>query len=264
MPDIFDGCCPASLNICYAAINRPERLCRDLNLGGDIGDHLWIDHTFTIPHVATTSKRQTQREIERPAIVQGIRDLGEVVVAQVVAGLGELRGVGEVQGFGAKLQAALAADRSITIVHPIYDGMTAFAVAGVRAAGAQRRVRIGTVDGSDFVLRMIQRRAAGGIVLFDVGYSLDWQGWADVDVILRVLLGLPVPETQNLPLRLFDASNVGEAGTPPSPLKGYGAAYRTGYARLWGIATSRLPAWRSAGTGSSVTAGRSRARRSGT
>jgi ribose transport system substrate-binding protein len=123
------------------------------------------------------------------------------------------------------VEAALAADRSITIVHPVYDGMTAFAVAG-----------IGTVDGSDFVLRMIQQRAVDGLVLFDVGYSLDWQGWADLDVILRVLLGQPVPRTQNLPRRIFDATNVTAAGTPPSPLKGYGDAYRKGYLQLWGVA----------------------------
>jgi ribose transport system substrate-binding protein len=134
------------------------------------------------------------------------------------------------------VEAALAADRSITIVHPVYDGMTAFAVAGIRAAGAQRRIRIGTVDGSDFVLRMIQQRAVDGLVLFDVGYSLDWQGWADLDVILRVLLGQPVPRTQNLPRRIFDATNVTAAGTPPSPLKGYGDAYRKGYLQLWGVA----------------------------
>ena len=131
------------------------------------------------------------------------------------------------------VQAALAADLSITIVHPVYDGMTAFAVAGISAAGAQRRVRIGTVDGSAAVLRLIQQRADGDLVLFDVGYSLDWQGWADLDVILRVLLGLPVPGTQNLPRRIFDATNVAAAGTPPSPLNGYGDAYRRGYLRLW-------------------------------
>ena len=133
------------------------------------------------------------------------------------------------------VEAALAADSSITIVHPVYDGMTAIAVAGIKAAGAQRRVRIGTVDGSESVLRMIQQRTDSGLVLFDVGYSLDWQGWADLDVILRVLLGLPVPRTQNLPRRIFDATNVNAAGTPPLSLEGYGDAYRRGYLQLWGV-----------------------------
>lgn len=133
------------------------------------------------------------------------------------------------------VEAALVADPSITIVHLVYDGMTAFAVAGIKAAGAQRRVRIGTVDGSAAVLRLIQQRADAGLVLFDVGYSLDWQGWADLDVILRVLLGQPVPRTQNLPRRIFDSANVSAVGNPPSPLKGYSDAYRRGYRQLWGV-----------------------------
>ena len=136
----------------------------------------------------------------------------------------------------AAVAAALAADPAISFVHPVYDGMTPFAIAGIRAAGAQRRVKVGTVDGSASVLRLIRERADGGLVLFDVGTSLDWQGWANLDVILRVLLGQPVPRTQNLPRRIFDGANVVAAGSPPSPLKGYGDAYRLGYRRLWGLA----------------------------
>ena len=119
------------------------------------------------------------------------------------------------------------------------EGQPAQWAQGVERAIAQRRVRIGTVDGSESVLRMIQQRADKGLVLFDVGYSLDWQGWADLDVILRVLLGLPVPRTQNLPRRIFDATNVNAAGTPPLSLKGYGDAYRRGYLQLWGVLAPR-------------------------
>ena len=132
--------------------------------------------------------------------------------------------------------AALAADPKITFVHAIYDGMTTFAVAGIKAAGAQHRVKLGTVDGSDFVLELIARQPANGLILFDVGTSLDWHGWADMDVILRVLAGVPVPASQHLPRRIFDATNIAAAGTPPSPLQGYGTSYVTGYSRLWGRA----------------------------
>lgn len=133
------------------------------------------------------------------------------------------------------VQAALTANPDINFVHPIYDGMTAFAVSGIKAAGAADRVKVGTVDGSDFVLKMIQQKADKGLVLFDIGYSLDWHGWADMDVILRVLAGQPVPASQNLPRRIFDASNINSAGTPPSPLKGYGNTYIAGYKKLWGL-----------------------------
>lgn len=134
------------------------------------------------------------------------------------------------------VRAALQADPAIDFVHPIYDSMMPYAVAGIEAAGAGRRVRLGTVDGSDYVLRMIQEKAHKGVVVFDVGTSVDWRGWADMDAILRVLLGRPVPATLELPLRLFDAANVAAAGSPPTPLQGYGSAYAAGYRRLWGLA----------------------------
>ena len=131
--------------------------------------------------------------------------------------------------------AALAADPEITFVHAIYDGMTAFAVAGIRAAGAQQRVKLGTVDGSASVLELIRRQASTGVILFDIGTSLDWHGWADMDVILRVLTGAPVPASQHLPRRIFDATNIAAAGTPSAPQAGYGTSYVTGYSRLWGL-----------------------------
>ena len=134
------------------------------------------------------------------------------------------------------VQAALMADPAINFVHPVFDGMTAFAIAGIKAAGARYRLRLGTVDGSASVLALIASKAEHGLVLFDVGTSLDWQGWADMDVILRVLLGKPVPATQGLPRRLFTAANVRSTGTPPSPLRGYGTSYIAGYRQLWGLA----------------------------
>jgi ribose transport system substrate-binding protein len=44
----------------------------------------------------------------------------------------------------------------------------------------------------------------------------------------------PVP-TENVKLRLFDKSNVSEAGVPAKVNKGYGQAYVTGYKKLWGL-----------------------------
>ena len=134
------------------------------------------------------------------------------------------------------VRAALLADPAITLVHAVADGMAPFVVAGIKAAGAERRVRIGTVDGSPAVLARIASGTDGGLVLFDVGTSLAWHGWADLDVILRALLRQPVPRSQNLPLRVFDRTNVAAAGAPPRPGQGYGAAYAAGYERLWGLA----------------------------
>ncbi len=67
----------------------------------------------------------------------------------------------------------------------------------------------------------------------DVGENLDWLGWANIDQAMRLLAHIPPVKSENTPLRVFDASNVKEAGVPPKPSQGYGNAYVSGYKKLW-------------------------------
>ena len=73
------------------------------------------------------------------------------------------------------------------------------------------------------------------IVAQDVGENLDWLGWADMDQALRILVGAKPVQSEHTPLRVFDATNVGQAGTPPKDSTGYGTAYVTAYKKLWGL-----------------------------
>ena len=67
----------------------------------------------------------------------------------------------------------------------------------------------------------------------DVGENLDWLGYADMDQAMRILAGLPTVKSENTPLRVFDATNVKEAGTPAKTNAGYGNAYVAGYNKIW-------------------------------
>ena len=42
-------------------------------------------------------------------------------------------------------------------------------------------------------------------------------------------------QSEHTPLRLFDETNVGEAGKPPQDSTGYGNAYVQKYKQLWGM-----------------------------
>ena len=133
-------------------------------------------------------------------------------------------------GLQAEVQTALVADPTITHIYPIYDGMTAGASPAVIASDAD--VKIVTVDASEFVLRLMQD---DDIVIMDQGYNLRQLGWSDADQAFRVLLGGPVPENNYAITRVFDDSNVDEAGVPANQLEGYGDAYITGFRSLWGL-----------------------------
>ncbi len=133
------------------------------------------------------------------------------------------------QGQG-DVQTAITADPGITHIYPIYDGMTSFALPAIIASDSP--AKIVTVDASEFVLREMQD---GDIVLMDQGYNLRSLGWANADQVFRLLLDATVPENNYAKTRIFDDSNVDEAGVPATINEGYGDGFITGFRQLWGL-----------------------------
>jgi len=129
------------------------------------------------------------------------------------------------------VQAALQANPDINVVIPIYDSMSQFVVPAIRLVGKTGQVKVGTFNGTPFVLDDI----AAGTVDMDIGESLDWIAYATVDGHLRDACGLPSPTALNVPFYIFDKSNVATAGTPAAFDTGYGDAYKSGFEKLWGL-----------------------------
>ncbi|XDB00456.1 sugar ABC transporter substrate-binding protein (plasmid) [Sulfitobacter sp. LCG007] len=129
------------------------------------------------------------------------------------------------------VQSALQADPDIDVVIPIYDSMSQFVVPALRLTGKLGQVKVATFNGTPFVLDFIQQ----GAVSMDIGESLDWIAYATVDGHMRDLCGLPAPEKLNVPFYIFDESNAKDAGTPAQFDTGYGDAYISGFAKLWGL-----------------------------
>lgn len=134
----------------------------------------------------------------------------------------------KVQG---EVQTALTRDPGITYVYPLYDAMVAGTVPAIRAAGKSGQIKVVSYNGSTFALKFIQDR---DIVAMDVGEDSVGIGYASMDQTFRVLLGEPVVKART-PIRIWDATNVSESGTPPVTGKGYGTALKTGYEKLWGL-----------------------------
>jgi ribose transport system substrate-binding protein len=130
-----------------------------------------------------------------------------------------------------EVQSALTADPAITYVYPLYDAMVAGAVPAVETVGRADQVKVVSYNGSPYVLEFIQQ---SNIAAMDVGEDTVGIGYANMDQAFRILLGEPtVP--QRTPIRIFDESNVDEAGTPPTVGTGYGNALAEGFTALWGL-----------------------------
>lgn len=128
----------------------------------------------------------------------------------------------------SETQSAILADPTINYILPIYDSMSQFVIPGLQIAGAPD-VPIASFNGTPFVLDMVR----SGQVKMVVGESLGWAGYAAVDVQMRTMCGLPVPESLNIPLLIFDKSNIDTVSTPADFDSGYGDAFLAGFRKLW-------------------------------
>ena len=58
-------------------------------------------------------------------------------------------------------------------------------------------------------------------------------GYAIVDQSMRIMGGLKPVKNARVPVRVFDKSNIGQAG--PKFTSGWGTTYVSGYRKLWGL-----------------------------
>ena len=129
------------------------------------------------------------------------------------------------------VQAALTADPGINYVIALYDSAEVpFVAAAIRAAGRVGRVKVSTFNGTPEILKMVKQ---GDIVTMDVAENLEWIGYAVVDQSMRIMGGLKPVRSERVPLRIFDRSNIGQAGSTFT--SGWGTSYVKGYRKLWGL-----------------------------
>ncbi|WP_433502632.1 sugar ABC transporter substrate-binding protein [Pseudonocardia halophobica] len=136
------------------------------------------------------------------------------------------------QQIQSQVQSALLKNPNINAVLPIYDSMALYAAPGIKQAAGGRSVPIYTFNGTPSILKMVQ----DGQVAMDAAENPDWVAYVNIDVAFRAMLGAePVP-AESGPLRVIDASNVAETGTPPQSGKGFGDEYGPAFLKMWGLA----------------------------
>jgi ribose transport system substrate-binding protein len=130
-------------------------------------------------------------------------------------------------------RTALLKDPSINWVIPIYDGAYSAVLPGVRGSGRADKIKTVSFNGQGYALESIEN----GTATATAGENLAWTGWSTIDQALRILAtGKAVDTTKSdTPIRVWDKSNIADAGTPPKPTVGYGDSYKDEYLKLWGL-----------------------------
>jgi ribose transport system substrate-binding protein len=135
-------------------------------------------------------------------------------------------------GAFTQVSSALVQDPNIDYVDPLFDASVPGTLASIEAAGRAGKIRVVSFNGSSFALKAVA--SASSPLVADVAEPDTWVGYANMDQAFRILAGMPAVQ-ENTPIRIFDSSNIAEAGGPPNYDSGYGTAYITGYYGLWGL-----------------------------
>lgn len=128
-------------------------------------------------------------------------------------------------------QTLLRRDPKIGWVLPTYDAQGIYVVPGIKSAGLAAKVK---VVGSDAVSANLDLVAKNDVQVADVGEPDVWSGWAGVDMMGRALAGQD-PVEPNIPLRLFDSSNLAGVDTKDTNAL-FGSSFRDEYHKVWGLA----------------------------
>ena len=101
----------------------------------------------------------------------------------------------------------------------------------VEAAGAADKVRVGSINAVNTNLQFI---LDGKVQAVDAGIPNSWMGWGGVDRLMRAMLGAP-PLTSEVPIRLFDKTNLQSVDVNDEVALHGGFDYRSEYKKLWGV-----------------------------
>lgn len=130
-------------------------------------------------------------------------------------------------------QIDITSNPKLTYLLPLYDGMVSFMLPAVRAANATNRIKISSFNATPAVMQQISGQ---GGMLSDVGIGSVRYGWGWADQTFRTLAGSPPVKDEQLPVRLFDSSNIGQLHLKASTDTWYGNVdYRSEYRKLWGV-----------------------------
>jgi ribose transport system substrate-binding protein len=136
-------------------------------------------------------------------------------------------------GLPSLTSSLLKSDPNINYLFPHYDGMVALMKPSVLALGRGSTVKIVSYNADLPNMQAIAK--PDDPEWADVGGSEHWLGWATVDQVIRLLGGEKPLESENVPNRTFDKTNIGQIDLTANESTWYGVDFATEYKKLWGL-----------------------------
>jgi ribose transport system substrate-binding protein len=130
-----------------------------------------------------------------------------------------------------KAQSEIRKDSKVNYLLPIFDNMGIFVTAGIDQANASDKVHCASFNASPAALKLIE---TGNIFTADPGQPNGWTGWAALDQAMRGMLGQQ-PGNPEIPIRLFDKSNLGGVNVDDEGALFGNPQYKSGFKKLWGV-----------------------------
>ena len=128
-----------------------------------------------------------------------------------------------------QVQSALTSDPDINYVINLYDSAQAPQTEAAIKALGRDDLHIATFNGTPEIMKLI---GPDSVIAVDVAENLDWIAYGAIDQHLRLASGAEPTTTPNIPIRVFDATNIAEF---TGPGLGFGDAYPDDYRELWGL-----------------------------
>lgn len=128
---------------------------------------------------------------------------------------------------GPKAKAVLQSNPDVDYVYVDYDPAAAPIVQALAQAGFTDKVKLVAFNGDAQNLSFIRE---GRIQVATAAESMEWIGWASVDNMNRVLAGEAPVDSDNIGIKVIDATNVPDSGVWDGDVD-----FRSEYRSLWGI-----------------------------
>jgi ribose transport system substrate-binding protein len=126
-------------------------------------------------------------------------------------------------------QSGLLANPDTNWVLSSFDAQAQFQIPVIKSAGYGSNVRLASINAVNANLQFI---LDGNVQVADIGNSNAWLGWSAVDRLMRAMVG-EKPAVSEVPIRLFDKSNLQGMDVNDEEALFSGADYRASYEALW-------------------------------
>lgn len=142
---------------------------------------------------------------------------------------------GTVPSVPSLISSTLLRNRKVDYGFPQFDFLVPLYIAGVRTAGMTGKLKIVSTNG---VLSSMQMVKNGGQAA-DIASNRNYSGWLGMDSMLRMIKGMPVPTDWQIPIRIFDKTNINSIPlTDAAATTGewFGPLdYQASFKALWGM-----------------------------